>query len=256
MYVIAKVYIIQSSATPGVLKVGYTTRTLGKRVAELNAQTGTIGRFLILAHFDVPLLLAQMIEGRAHETLNRQGLHYSKEYFAATLEQCQAAIVEAIQATGAGREHQAAQLHQRVTRTQDSSAPQLKPTVCADRTQIVTAAHQAFLADTALVRKSICQQIRHIEHLHLEASAITLTNRLFSSAGRVADRNVLSARVELEKALEKYSRLRLTFSIKNKVNGPELKVITAQLDEFDIPTHFGSSTCPALRNFLESHSWP
>ncbi len=71
------IYILSNASMPGLLKIGYTTRTVHERVQELNRPTGVPTPFKIEAYFHSDSPEAQ--ERRVHQALAscREG----KEFF-------------------------------------------------------------------------------------------------------------------------------------------------------------------------------
>lgn len=70
------VYIISNRSMPGLLKVGYTTRTLSERLDELSS-TGVPKGFQV--EFFCKVDSADRLESRTHRIL--QPFHYGKEFF-------------------------------------------------------------------------------------------------------------------------------------------------------------------------------
>ena len=74
------VYIISNAAMPGLLKVGYTTRAVDQRLAEL-ATTGVPGKFKL--EFFCEIESAPTLERRVHSALHKH--HHNKEFFRCSL---------------------------------------------------------------------------------------------------------------------------------------------------------------------------
>jgi len=70
------VYVLSNKAMPGLLKVGYTTRSISDRLDELNS-TGVPTAFVIEFYFEVDD--APRGEGLLHRALSKH--HYEKEFF-------------------------------------------------------------------------------------------------------------------------------------------------------------------------------
>ena len=70
------VYILSNRAMPGLLKVGYTTRSMPERLSELNS-TGVPTSFVIEIYIDVDN--APKCESLFHRALGSH--HYEKEFF-------------------------------------------------------------------------------------------------------------------------------------------------------------------------------
>ena len=97
---IGYVYIMETPYK-GLLKVGLTKRDSNKRQKELSGQTGVLGTFKVIHHYEVPVVLIDIIERQAHKYLKEKNLHHEKEYFCATETQCREAIEIAIDQTNA-----------------------------------------------------------------------------------------------------------------------------------------------------------
>ena len=70
------VYILSNRAMPGLLKVGYTTRSMPERLSELNS-TGVPTSFVIEIYIEVDN--APKCESLLHRALGSH--HYEKEFF-------------------------------------------------------------------------------------------------------------------------------------------------------------------------------
>jgi hypothetical protein len=70
------VYVLSNRAMPGLLKVGYTTRSIMERLDELNS-TGVPTSFVIEFYFEVDN--APLGESMLHRSLGKH--HYEKEFF-------------------------------------------------------------------------------------------------------------------------------------------------------------------------------
>jgi hypothetical protein len=84
-------YILSNSSMPGLLKVGYTTGTVAKRVSELSGVTGIPTSFKI--EWSLPIVGdPRAVEQRAHAHLakNRHG----KEFFKVSLDEAQTACIQ------------------------------------------------------------------------------------------------------------------------------------------------------------------
>lgn len=97
---IGYIYIMETPYD-GLLKVGLTNRDINKREKELSGQTGVLGTFKIIHYYEVPAVLTDIIERRAHKYLKERNLHHDKEYFRADEIQCRDAIEVAIEQTNA-----------------------------------------------------------------------------------------------------------------------------------------------------------
>ncbi len=75
------VYVLSNKAMPGLLKVGYTTRSIYDRIDELNS-TGVPTSFVIEFYFEVDN--AQRGESLLHRALSKH--HYEKEFFKVSVE--------------------------------------------------------------------------------------------------------------------------------------------------------------------------
>ena len=89
----AFIYILSNVSMPGLLKIGYTTRTVQQRVQELNGATGVPTPFVIEAYFrsEAP----EIHERRVHRALasHRAG----KEFFRINVEGAKAKVAEVCQ---------------------------------------------------------------------------------------------------------------------------------------------------------------
>jgi len=70
------VYVLTNESMPGLIKVGYTTRTVRKRIDEL-AHTGHPTRFV--SELEIDAESADLLEQSLHRALGR--FHYQKEFF-------------------------------------------------------------------------------------------------------------------------------------------------------------------------------
>ena len=87
------IYILSNGSMPGLLKIGYTTRTVRERVQELNRPTGVPIPFKVEAYFQLDSPEAH--ERRVHLALTscREG----KEFFRIDTEAAKAKVVEICQ---------------------------------------------------------------------------------------------------------------------------------------------------------------
>lgn len=92
------VYVLSNSGSMrrGIHKVGYTTRTVEERVAELNASTSIPTKFKAEYWVYLEDNDARLVEQAAHKHLTEQNFHHAKEYFDCSLEDCKQAISKAI----------------------------------------------------------------------------------------------------------------------------------------------------------------
>ena len=93
------IYILESSGTPGILKIGYTDRSVQERVSEINSATGVIIPYYSLASF--PCKSPKHIETLVHQALhshrvNKEGfnisLNHAKEVIEKIIEENNAHI--------------------------------------------------------------------------------------------------------------------------------------------------------------------
>lgn len=86
------VYVLSNTKMPGLLKIGYTERTVEERAEELTRHTGVPGRFQIDAYFasEAP----QADEARVHLLLANHRDSADREFFAVDLPNALSAITE------------------------------------------------------------------------------------------------------------------------------------------------------------------
>jgi hypothetical protein len=82
---------------PNILKVGYTTRSLSERLAELNSSTSVPSKFKIEYYVKVSHGSSQALEKNVHTILKSMGCHHGKEFFNCSLDDCKDVINEAIE---------------------------------------------------------------------------------------------------------------------------------------------------------------
>lgn len=97
---IGYIYIL-STPYDGLLKVGFTTRDVKTRAKELSSQTGVVGEFKLIKEFETPNSIIEVVEKQAHINLKKVNLHQEKEYFRASVTQCEIAIKKALAETRA-----------------------------------------------------------------------------------------------------------------------------------------------------------
>jgi hypothetical protein len=81
------VYVVSNPAMPGLLKVGYTTRAVDQRLAEL-ASTGVPGKFRL--EFFCEIAPAATLERQVHSALRK--FHHNKEFFKCSLNEAVRAV--------------------------------------------------------------------------------------------------------------------------------------------------------------------
>ena len=89
------IYILTNPSMPGMRKIGYTNRSVYKRIKELNT-TGVPTSFRMERYFKVPDLLMHKIEQQAHSRLGTSRVKKGREFFRASAEQSLNAVTEAI----------------------------------------------------------------------------------------------------------------------------------------------------------------
>jgi len=77
------IYILESSGTPGILKIGYTDRSVQERVREINSATGVIIPYHIVNTY--PCKAPKHIETLVHQALhthrvNKEGFNVSLKH--------------------------------------------------------------------------------------------------------------------------------------------------------------------------------
>jgi len=82
------IYILESSGTPGILKIGYTDRSVQERVTEINSATGVIIPYHIVNTF--PCKAPKHIETLVHQALHTHRIN--KEGFNVKLSQAEKII--------------------------------------------------------------------------------------------------------------------------------------------------------------------
>jgi predicted ATP-grasp superfamily ATP-dependent carboligase len=212
---IAYVYILSNTATPGILKVGFTTRTVTERVAELNSQTGTIGVFSPVEAHEVPSNMAEAIETLAHSALRSDGKHFSKEYFKATIEECRQSILSAIAKTGAAERLVVAKEKERGKEEAKQSKAVEKR---IKRNEKCEALYHAFLVETQERRRQISDLADQIDKLAYSSESMGFIAGMFSAAGKLTASELSEKRAELKKLFLLYNRDFYQFKTRNYIS--------------------------------------
>ena len=91
------VYILSNpSFKQGIYKIGITTGTISDRIRRLN-NTSTPSGFTVERLFEVRRKHLEAVERSAHLYLSSRQRHVGREFFDASLAECEAAIESAIQ---------------------------------------------------------------------------------------------------------------------------------------------------------------
>jgi hypothetical protein len=228
---IGLVYVLKNAATPGIHKVGFTTRTTSVRISELNSQTGTIGLFTLVEEFEVPANLADVVEQYAHKVLTTDGKHFSKEYFAATSVECRDAILKAIAATGAN--DRLAKLREReAQRVEDQAAQQERTRQM--RIERAEAQFRTFLVDSARERRNIIQLAKQVDAQSAEVESFGFWKKRFSSRGRGVEAELQKGRLEVRLAVNSYYHELQRFKRENYVPREVILDQSLQIDEYQV----------------------
>ncbi|PUE11329.1 hypothetical protein B9Z51_03205 [Limnohabitans sp. T6-5] len=76
------VYIFSNPTIPGLLKIGYTSRSAGDRCRELSAQTGVASPYSVVWFIETTTIeSAQDLELRVHSSLNQHRYNRAREFF-------------------------------------------------------------------------------------------------------------------------------------------------------------------------------
>ena len=86
------VYVLSNRSLPELHKVGFTTRSIKERLAELNSSTSIPTAFNVEYQFEVDVGKEELIEQKAHAILKDAGRHQGKEYFHCSAVECREAI--------------------------------------------------------------------------------------------------------------------------------------------------------------------
>lgn len=86
------IYILESKGTPGILKIGYTDRSVQERVREINSATGVIIPYHAVASF--PCKAPKHIETLVHQALHTHRIN--KEGFNVKQSQAEKIILKII----------------------------------------------------------------------------------------------------------------------------------------------------------------
>jgi hypothetical protein len=89
------IYILSNPSMPNVYKIGLTSNSVKTRIRELSS-TGVPTPFIAEKLFEIPLSDLRSVEKLAHENLKNKNLHHGKEFFNATLADCENAVLQAI----------------------------------------------------------------------------------------------------------------------------------------------------------------
>lgn len=89
------IYILENQSMPGIYKIGFTAGSIKERIASLNS-TGVPTTFVLVKAFEIPRHFLGVVERSAHEQLKSKNVHHAKEFFSATLVECEEAIQDAI----------------------------------------------------------------------------------------------------------------------------------------------------------------
>jgi len=76
------IYILSNELMPGIVKIGFTERTVAERVAELSAPTGVALPYKEEASF--PVTEPSKVEKAIHESLERYRVNQGREFFRMT----------------------------------------------------------------------------------------------------------------------------------------------------------------------------
>lgn len=87
------IYILENAGQPGILKIGFTTRTPQDRVKEINSSTGVIIPWYIRNAFQCKS--PDAMEKLIHERLKRYKVH--KEGFGIRLEEAEKVILQVLE---------------------------------------------------------------------------------------------------------------------------------------------------------------
>lgn len=154
----------------GILKVGLTKREVVTRASELSSQTGVIGKFTLLKSYEVPVEIVEVIEKQSHKHLKSENLHHSKEYFKATLRQCELAVEQALVDTNAH------ELLRKIKEEDKAKKDSASDAMHQKQTALVT----AFNNENKLLIASINENFLEFKLCIEESRKITFTQSLFS----------------------------------------------------------------------------
>ena len=77
------IYILESSGTPGILKIGYTDRSVQERVSEINSATGVIIPYYPISsfHCKAPKHIETLVHQALHtHRVNKEGFNVSLKH--------------------------------------------------------------------------------------------------------------------------------------------------------------------------------
>lgn len=224
---IAFIYILENDASPGIHKVGFTTREVATRLAELNGQTGTIGRYKLVEFHEVPASLADAIEGLAHSYLSSAGKHYAKEYFKAAPEDCRSAILKAIDRTGAAEKLR--KIKEKLQERDKAKAANAEANAHA-RHERTAALYRAFLLDTKPQRRALLEALEVFERHRAVESRRGLLSAIFGSESP----EYAEAKKNLVKLFMTYNSELRHFKRRHNISRQVIRNQPLDIDEYDI----------------------
>jgi len=89
-------YVLSNKSMPNIIKVGFTTRSLDERLAELNSSTSVPSRFKVEYFVEVSDGMSYNVEQKVHSALKAMGHHHGKEFFKCSVGECKKVICEII----------------------------------------------------------------------------------------------------------------------------------------------------------------
>lgn len=90
------IYILSNpSLKEGLFKIGRTSKPLADRLRDLN-NTSTADDFRVERVFEIQGRYLNEVEAKAHQCLKRMDKHKSREFFSASLAECESAVMAAI----------------------------------------------------------------------------------------------------------------------------------------------------------------
>jgi hypothetical protein len=196
----------------------------------LGAEVPPVLSIAVVAAYEVPAKLALVVETLAHGILKDAGQHHSKEYFTASLQECQDAVVQSISRCGAAEELIKTKEYLRVNGEKKAKKAQ---TETLRRSERNVAMYTAFLVETLDLRKEMSELADKIDYVHKAQREQGLFKAIFSSEARILKDLLEGYFKEMKLLVQTLGRRRLAFSIQNKTSLVKLYIPAVSIDSYD-----------------------
>jgi hypothetical protein len=174
--------------------------------------------------------LALVVETLAHGILKDAGRHHSKEYFAATEQECREAISISISRCGATEE--LIRTKELIRINGEKKATKAKSETLR-RSERRTAMCTAFLVETIELRKEMHSLADKIDQVHETRRGHGLIKSLFSSEAKNLGTLLDEHFKEMRTLVLKFRARKVAFSVQNKTAYSTLYTPNVQIDSYD-----------------------